>query len=296
MARNRWVQYQRLHKLKLNILLLLTFTFFASLRNETLKCLKGYYIDKWKYQPQKHDSTAFEFYGNGTRKMYLDGDYYCFDYYIDSSCKLHNRSFQVYEMTRANIKDSFLSVYFYDKRNANYKTELLRRESFKESGGCFRFENKHSEVWYKYAECFYKYDHHNNPIEMVEYLEDNTYRDTFRLFYNYTYDNAGRILTKSSLRGDSMTAYFEYEYKDNFKKTTEYYGNMKLKVVSEEHYKDSLLIQELIEHYYWSDKPYLHDNRYIYDKDNCLLSMTTYLTRDTIKEDLIRERIYHYIE
>lgn len=274
------------------ILLIILIQFLvSSFKNET--CLNGYYIDKWFYRPDKIDSVNFQTVPNSEDEIMDDDNNYNFVIFdtVKSNRKLI--SYSLYKLTRAMVLDSFKSVHFYDKNGLNYKDQLLERVSFKQSGGCFRFENKHAEVWYRYAEVFYKYDQFVNVIEKKFCISNDNQIDTFYSFYEYTYDNRNRILTSKYFAKDTVFNYFKYTYQENYKMVEEFYGEKRRKVKTEKFYENGKLTKELIEFNYWQD-PYFYENIYKYDENGCKESMITYLTRDTIKHKNIRNRKYYY--
>jgi hypothetical protein len=277
--------------MKINLSIILLLILVSSFKNET--CLQGYYIDKWFYRPDKIDSVNFQIVPNSEDEIVDDDNNYNFVIYDSVIPNRKIVSYSLYKLTRANVLDSFKSVHFYDKNGLNYKDQLLERESYKQSSGCFKFENKHSEVWYRYAEVFYRYDKIGNVIEQKLCISNDFQIDTFYSFYEYTYDDRSRILTSKYFGKDTVYSSFKYIYRDNYKMIEEFYGEKRRKVKTEKFYENGRLTKELIEFNYWQD-PYFYENVYKYDAKGCKESMITYLTRDTIKNKNIRNRKYYY--
>lgn len=262
-----------------------------SFKNDT--CLKGYYIDKWFYKPDKIDSVNFQSIPNSEEEIVDDDDYYKYVVFDSVNNNKKMVSYSLYKLTRASVLDSFKTIHFYNKSGLNYKDQQLERMSFKQSGGCFRFDNKHSEEWYRNSEVFYKYDRNGNVIEQKLCISNDYQIDTFYSYYSYTYDEKNRLLSSKYYAKDTVYKMFKYTYKDNYKMIEEFYGEGARKIKTEKFYEENKLIKELIEYNYWKE-PYFHENIYKYDENGCKESMITYLTRDTIKNKNIRERKYYY--
>lgn len=189
-------------KYTIYILFLLSFTTKLTAQDSILK---GHYIDKWKYQPDRKDSVYFEIYPNGTNKVIDEKESVWIDYYKDEKFKKPSLSVYVNKFVRNNIPDSFKQVYYYDNKNFNYKTVSMEKMAFQESGGCFVYNNqKNKDVW-KINGISYNYSNKNGDIIKTKLCSEreNYRRDTNYFYYTYKYDSEKNVIQKETYLEDS---------------------------------------------------------------------------------------------
>lgn len=278
-----------------NIIKILFFLLVTSNLNAQSNLLKGYYLDTWKYKPERQDSVYFELYPDGTNKVFEDKESVLIDYYKDQNYKQPSLSIYVNKFVRNIVPDSFKQVFYYDANNFNYKTISLEKIAFRQSGGCFVYKNqKNKDVW-KIRGIAYNQSNKNGDIIKTKLCSEreNYRRDTTYYYYKYQYDDKKNIIQEESYLEDSLTTMVKYEYRKDYKKIEVYYSDKSLKMRTEKFYKEDLLIKEKIYHNYFSNK-YTYDNEYTYNEKKCKVKMITYYSNEKRTNDLIRTRKYNY--
>lgn len=250
---------------------------------------KGFYADNWKYRTPKTDTATFEYYKNGRSRLEENEGYIFINDYKDPQQKIANYTLQVSKYSQGQEMDSFKSIHLY-KNGINFKTIHLERKAFRQSGGCFLYDNKRSSFWYQTGYSIYENDSFNNVVKQTDIWDIGPYKVTNTYNSSYLYDKNGRVLKAETFKSDTLTFLVTYAYKDQYKKTETYNPDRTLQERKEEFFKDNVLSRELIFYVFLN---YTHENLYTYDASGRKTTMETYLVKDTGKE-LIRTRSYFY--
>jgi hypothetical protein len=269
--------------------LLFLFLLFPALSSGQQETEKGFYVDNWKYKTPKTDTASFEYYKNGLSRLEENDDYIFINDYKDPEQKTVNYTLQISKYSQGQEKDSFKSVYLY-KNGVNFKTIHLERKAFRQSGGCFLYDNKRSSFWYQTGYSIYGQDSLKTLVKQTDTWETDQYKVTNIYNSSYRYDTTGRALKAETFKRDALVFLVTYSYQDQYKKTETYNPDRSLKERKEESFKDNILSREVI---FYTFLNYTHENLYTYDVRNRKQVMETYLIKDTGKE-LIRTRSYFY--
>lgn len=251
---------------------------------------KGTYTDSFIYKSNLNDTYAFEMYPDGDFKLFEDEKTISVTNFIDKSRNILDYTLYIDKFVRANEYDSFKTIYYWNG-SINYKSISLQKIAFRNSGGCFLYQNKGTMYWYQYESSYYHYDKNKNCVKQISYFDFHVKRDTQRIRNIYRYNKNGQILEMKHFISDTLNEIYRYAYDSDYRKTEVFNNNAELINLREEFFKDKKLIRELIFNN-WTE--YIKEILYTYNEKGLLKIIESYNLISNKKRDLFQIRTFKY--